>query len=122
MALENPGLEVRDAIEAGVAWLERSKVTRLRIDRIPAEPVRFKYHTSRYDLVAVEDPSAGPLWARFYEIETNRPFMANRDGKKVYRLADVERERRTGYSWYGPYAERLLEIDYPAWRKRFPHP
>jgi hypothetical protein len=44
--------------------------------------------------------------------------MANRDGKRVYRLADVDRERRTGYSWYGGYATRLLSQDVPAWQKR----
>lgn len=120
MRLENPSLAVRQAIESGVAWLERSQIKNLRLERVPAEPVRFQHHTSRFDLVAVEDPAAPPLWARFYEIDTNRPFMANRDGKKVYRLADVERERRTGYSWYGAYARGLLEHDYPAWRKRWP--
>jgi PelA/Pel-15E family pectate lyase len=120
MNLNAPSPAVRQAIESGVAWLERSQITNLRLERVPVEPVRFQYHTSRFDLVAVEDPGAPPLWARFYEIDTNRPFMANRDGKKVYRLANVERERRTGYSWYGPYAKGLLERDYPAWRKRWP--
>lgn len=119
MQRSDPSPAVRQAIESGVAWLERSQIKNLRLERVPAEPVRFQHHTSRFDLMAVEDPHAPPLWARFYEIDTNRPFMANRDGKKVYRLSDVERERRTGYSWYGPYAKGLLESDYPAWRKRW---
>ena len=95
------------------------EVEGLRIERVPAEPVRYAAHTSRHDVVAIEDPQAAPLWARFYEIDTNRPFMANRDGKKVFRLADVERERRTGYSWYGGYATALLERGYPDWRKKW---
>ena len=86
---------------------------------MPAETIRYRNHTSRDDLIAVEDPRAAPIWARFYEIDTNRPFMANRDAKKVYRLADVDRERRTGYSWYGAYATGLLENEYPAWRKKW---
>ena len=31
----------------------------------------------------VMDPNAEPTWARFYEIDTNRPFFCNRDGIKV---------------------------------------
>lgn len=119
MRIEPPTVEVRGAIEAAVAWLERSTIRDLRIERVPAEPVRYQHHTSRYDVVAIEDPNAPPLWARFYEIETNRPFMANRDGQKVYRLADVQRERRTGYSWYNHAAQSLLESEYPAYRKRW---
>jgi PelA/Pel-15E family pectate lyase len=122
MAIEQPSPEVCRAIEAGVRWLERSQIRGLRIERVPAETVRYANHTSRDDVVAIEDPSAPPLWARFYEIDTNRPFMANRDGTKVFRLADVDRERRTGYSWYGAYAARLLERDYPAWQKKWGTP
>lgn len=119
MELENPNPQVRAAIEGGVAWLERSKISGLRIERVPADVVRFDRHTSRFDLRAVADPTSEPIWARFYEIDTNRPFMANRDGKKVYQLADVERERRTGYSWYGYYPKGLLESTWPAWRRRW---
>ena len=59
-----------------------------------------------------------PLWARFHEIGSNRPFMANRDGKKVYSLSKVALERRTGYAWYGSWPARILERDYPAWKAR----
>jgi PelA/Pel-15E family pectate lyase len=119
MRLDNPSAEVRTAIQAGVDWLERSKIVGLRIERVPAETIRYRNHTSRDDLVVVEDPQAAPIWARFYEIDTNRPFMANRDGKKVFRLADVERERRTGYSWYGAYATGLLTRENPAWCRKW---
>ncbi len=119
MDIENPSPEVKNAIHAGVAWLERSQIHGLRIEEVEAAKIRYKYHTSTTDVIAVEDPAAPPLWARFYEIETNRPFMANRDGTKVYRLAEVERERRTGYSWYGKYANSLLKKEYPAWKQRW---
>jgi PelA/Pel-15E family pectate lyase len=65
----------------------------------------------------VEDPNAPTLWARFYDLETGQPFFCNRDGEKVYRLADVELERRSGYAWYGAWATQLLEKDYPALRR-----
>jgi PelA/Pel-15E family pectate lyase len=90
----------------------------MRLEKISAEPVRHKYHTSTEDVRVVEDPTATPLWARFYEIETNRPFLANRDGRMVFTLAEVERERRTGYRWYGEFAKSLLQTEYPAWKAR----
>lgn len=116
MSVRPPRPEVTRAVEAAVRWLERSKIRGVRVDNVPAEPVRYEFHTSTEDRVLVRAPDAPPLWARFYELDTNRPFMANRDGKKVYSLAEVERERRTGYRWYGAFATELLEKEYPAWK------
>lgn len=118
MEIEQPSAEVRAAIDAAAAWFEGSVIHGLRIERVPIDRVRFPNHTAKFDVIERPDPDAPPLWARFYELDTNRPFMANRDGGKVYRLADVELERRTGYGWYGGYATRLLERDYPQWQTR----
>jgi PelA/Pel-15E family pectate lyase len=116
MGFEKPSPEIVKAIESAIKWFERSKISGLRIEQVPAETVQYEFHKATFDRIAVEDPNAPPIWARFYEIQTNRPFMANRDGVKVYTLAEVSRERRTGYSWYGYYAESLLEKNHPAWR------
>ena len=118
MEFEKPSSEIVRAIECAVKWFERSKIQGLRVEQIDAEPVQYEFHTSTFDRRAVDDPTAPPIWARFYEIETNRPFMANRDGIKVYTLEKVDRERRTGYSWYGYYPRDLLEKEYPAWRAK----
>lgn len=118
MGFEKPSPEIVRAIEGAVKWFDRSKIYGLRIERVQAETVRYENHTSTFDLRAVNDPAAPPIWARFYEIDSNRPFMANRDGIKVYTLEEVTRERRTGYSWYGYYPKDLLEKDYPAWRAK----
>ena len=67
----------------------------------------------------VADPSAPPLWARFYELGTNRPMFCGRDGVKRYSLAEIEYERRNGYSWYTDSPAELLQKDYPAWRSRW---
>lgn len=118
MAIENPSPEVITAIESAVAWLESARLTGFRVERVAADPERFDYHAADYDLVIVEDETAKPIWARFYDLQTNQPFLANRDGNRVYKLEDVLYERRTGYSWYGYWPEKLLATDYPAWRKK----
>ncbi|MBW7864337.1 MAG: pectate lyase [Candidatus Hydrogenedens sp.] len=115
MSIEPPTPEIVRAVNGAVKWFGRSAIRGLRIERVPAETVRYEHHTSDSDVRAVEDPDAPRIWARFYELDTNRPFMANRDGVKVYSLAEVDRERRTGYAWYGGAPEALLSKEYPAW-------
>lgn len=109
---------VAEAIEAAVAWFKAAAIHGIRVERVPIEPVRFEHHTATTDRVVIEDPDAPPIWARFYEIETNRPFFANRDGVKVYRLEDVALERRSGYGWYTGAPGVLLEREHPAWKAR----
>ncbi len=118
MAIENPTPEIVNAIESAVRWFDEAKSEGIRLKRVEIEPVRFKNHTATTDLIVVEDSDAPPLWARFHEIGTNHPFMANRDGKKVYSLSEVALERRTGYAWYGSWPTRILERDYPEWQAR----
>lgn len=113
MAIETPDARVREAIEAAVAWFERSRLAGIRvIDRPdPAQPKGF-------DRVVVADPQAPPLWARFYEIGADRPIFCGRDGVIKSSLAEIEYERRTGYGWYTDRPAALLAKDYPAWRRR----
>ena len=70
------------------------------------------------DRVVVADPSAPPLWARFYTIGTNKPFFSDRDGIAKDSLAEIGYERRNGYAWYTNSPAALLAEDYPAWRRR----
>ena len=44
--------------------------------------------------------------------------LANRDSVRVYDYSQIHHERRTGYAWYGIWAEKLLSEEYPAWQAR----
>ena len=70
------------------------------------------------DLKVVADPQAPPLWARFYDLETNRPIFLGRDSVVHYEVSQIERERRRGYRYYGDRPAALLRDDYPAWKRR----
>ena len=67
-------------------------------------------------LKAVEQ--ADGRWARFYEIGTNRPIFAGRDGIVRYSVNEIEQERRDGYAWFGNWARTLVSTEYPAWKGR----
>jgi len=43
------------------------------------------------------------LWARLYEVGTNKPIYGDRDGKVHYTLEEISEERRSGYSWQSSY-------------------
>ncbi len=115
MEIEKPPPQITEAIESAVAWFEEVKIEGKRVKVVPAPNT-----PKGRDRVVVADPSGPPLWARFYEIETNRPFYCSRDGVPKYQLSQISYERRNGYSWLGTYAESLLKEEYPAWRQREP--
>jgi PelA/Pel-15E family pectate lyase len=97
MSLEDLTPEIRRAIDAGARWFERTQITGLREVR------------DNGNKRVIKDSSAPPLWARFYEIGTNRPIFAGRDGVKRYSLDEIEAERRNGYAWYGLWGTAVLD-------------
>jgi PelA/Pel-15E family pectate lyase len=105
MSIEKPSAEVIRAVDAGVAWFEAAKLKGVRQTRVDG------------DKRIVSDLDAPALWARFYEIGTNRPFFSGRDGVKKYSIAEIESERRNGYAWYGEWG-RDLPAHHAAWIKR----
>jgi pectinesterase len=111
MSLDNPSPEVVRAVDAAVAWLESVKLEGIRQTVERDQEGRNK--------VIVKDPAAPPLWARFYEIQTNRPFFCDRDGVPKYTIAEIGHERRNGYAWYGTWPQSLLQEQYPAWKKKW---
>jgi PelA/Pel-15E family pectate lyase len=102
MSIEDPSLQVIDAVNASCRWFEKAQIRNTRVERRDG------------DKVVAADPDAPPIWARFYEIETNRPIFSGRDGVIKYSLSEIEHERRNGYSWYGSSGRKVLD----AWPKR----
>jgi pectate lyase len=113
MSLDRPSPEVVKAVEAAVAWFEAAKLPGIRV--VTEKDAKSPRGTNK---VVVKDAKAPPMWARFYEIGTNRPIFSDRDGVAKRELADIGYERRNGYAWLGYWPRQLLEREYPAWKKR----
>ena len=109
MSIKDPSPAVVDAIESAVKWFEESQLKGIKWVE--------KRDSRGIDRVVVKDPEGGSIWARFYEIGSNRPIFVGRDGIVKYELAEIEHERRTGYNWYVDEPAKLLKEDYPAWQK-----
>jgi PelA/Pel-15E family pectate lyase len=114
MGIDHPSPRMIEAIQAAVAWFDQAKLAGIKLVEKPDRSL-----PRGYDRVVVQDAQAEPLWARFYEIGTNRPIFCGRDGVIKYSLAEIEHERRTGYRWYVSAPTRLLAKDYPAWQKKW---
>ncbi|WP_062061679.1 pectate lyase [Cellvibrio sp. OA-2007] len=105
MDLESPSSEIINAIHAAAAWYEENKIV-------------GKTWT-RGDALLKEDTNAPPMWARFYEIGTNKPLFGDRDDSVHYELAKVSEERRLGYAWYTTSPNEVL-AKYTRWAKQYP--
>lgn len=114
MDLDNPSPAVKRAIDSAVDWFNQAKIEGQRV-RWEQDP-KSKRPTDR---VVVDDPSAEPIWARFYAIGTNRPMFVGRDGIIHDHLADIERERRLGYAWLGDWPSDLVNEEYPKWQTKW---
>jgi len=114
MSIEKPGPEIIEAVQGAVAWFDQAGLEGIREIR-----KQDKTKPGGWDKVVIEDSSAPPIWARFYDIETNKPIFCSRDGIPKATLAEISHERRNGYSWLGYYAKDLLAKDYPAWQKKW---
>jgi len=113
MSIDHPSAEVKAAIESAVAWFEKVKIPGYTVKDI-ADPKQPKGR----DRVLVPAPGA-VLWARFYELDTDRPIYVGRDSRVHYQLSEVENERRTGYGYAGTWPSTLLSEEYPKWRQKY---
>lgn len=105
MTIKNPDSDTINAIHGAARWFEQNKITGYRWTR--AEP----------KLVA--DENAPTMWARFYELNTNKPIFGDRDNSVHYNVEEISEERRKGYAWYNTTATNVL-AKYREWFKQHP--
>ena len=84
------------SINAAITWMDKVKIMGIKVEN------------TGNDRIVVQDPSAGPIWARFYTLDANKPLFVDRDGSIHDTMAELSQERRTGYSWYGSWPKNLV--------------
>jgi PelA/Pel-15E family pectate lyase len=117
MSIKKPSAAIINAIDKAYDWFNASKITGIRVETIKAPVDTTPYTISRSDRIVVKDAAAPAIWTRYYELKTHRPLFCNRDSQVVYSLAEVARERRTGYAWYNYEPQKVLD-KYEEWKKK----
>lgn len=109
MDIPNPSPEIITAVENAIAWFEKSKIEGIRLEY-------YRNAEGQRDYRVVPCENCPPMWARFYDLDTNRPFFSDRDGIKKYDISQIGHERRTGYSWYNRDGSTVLSR-YKMWKR-----
>lgn len=107
MDIPNPSLAEQQAVRAAVAWLRKTAIYGQRWGATP------------HGRGLTADPNSGPLWARYYQIGTDKPIFGDRD-KSIHDTVDeISLERRNGYRWYSSDPQQALDR-FAQWFKQHP--
>jgi PelA/Pel-15E family pectate lyase len=105
MELPNPDSNIVAAVDAAAAWFEKTEMHDVAW--------KFANNDGRHLISA---PGGGPIWARYYEIGSDRPIFGDRDKTIHDNVDEISKERRDGYAWFNDDAKRMLE-HYANWKK-----
>lgn len=108
MRFKNPSAEMKTAIISALSWFEANKITGYKFGQVVDALSNVK------NMALVKDSTA-VVWARFYDLTNNKPIFGDRDNTVKYQLEELSNERRNGYAWYGSFAQKLIEKEYPKW-------
>lgn len=118
MNIDNPNEKIIQSIQSAVKWFAYSQIFNTRVETFDAPEFDSKYKKVSDDRRVVIDSTAPPIWTRYYELGTGRPLFCDRDSKYLYSMAEVSRERRSGYAWYTYEPSKVLK-KYPEWQKKW---
>jgi PelA/Pel-15E family pectate lyase len=106
MSLPDRTPEIVRAVDGVVAWFQKTAI----------RDVAFRPSPDGTGRKLQAAPGNGPIWARYYDIATDRPIFGDRDKSIHDNVNEISQERRNGYSWFGDGPKRALER-YAQWKK-----
>lgn len=109
MNIENPSEDIIRAVKGGVKWLREHEIKGIKTERYRNE--------KGMNEVRVVPAEGNIVWARFYDLDTQKPYFCGRDGIKRESIYQIERERRAGYGWYTQAPAKVLKA-YPKWLRK----
>jgi len=109
MELPDPNAKIVTAVHEAAAWLEKAEIHDFVFKRVGEDGREL-----------VPTPGAEPLWARYYQIGTDRPIFGDRDKTIHSDVSEISKERRNGYSWFSAKPMRALDR-YALWKEAHPN-
>lgn len=111
MEIPNPSNRIKEAVNGAMEWFESHKLMGIRLES-------YRDKNGQNDRRVVNDSKAGPIWARYYDLENEQPFFCDRDGVPKKHLSEIGHERRNGYGWYSDGPARLYRL-YNRWKAKY---
>ena len=108
MSLQQPSTQVKAAISDGISWLRAHAIYNRAVVGGRSTP------EGRH---LIDQDGAGPLWARFYALDTEKPIFGDRDKTLHDDMNDISLERRNGYAWFNTAPAAALS-EYDTWKVR----
>lgn len=105
LSLDSPSPEVVAAIEGAMTWFRANALHGVVWNRNATTGSGLEPR-----------PGARDLWARFYELGTDKPIFGDRDRTIHFIETEVSSERRHGYSWFSSEPADLFPR-YEKWRR-----
>ena len=103
MELPKPDSNIVASVRGAAAWFEKTQIRDVAFRKVGTE-----------GRTLIASPGSGPLWARYYEIGTDKPIFGDRD-KTIHDVVDeISRERRDGYAWFTENPGEVLR-KYQKW-------
>lgn len=109
---QEPSETIKKAIHDAIRWFEHHDIEGYRFD------TDTDAQTGKTTRKLIADPTVN-TWARFYDIQNNKPVFGDRDNSITYDFDDISEERKQGYAWYGIWPQKLVDNDYPKWLKKW---
>jgi PelA/Pel-15E family pectate lyase len=115
MSLPEPTPAEVAAVHAACAWFTKVEIFGFRYGS--GNFMADRSSPGGRKLMAVD--GAGPIWARYYQIGSDKPIFGDRDKTIHDDVNELSLERRNGYSWYNTEGIALLN-EYKTWAQAHP--
>lgn len=106
MSLPRPSAQVKAAISGGISWLRGHAIYNKAV--VGGRNTPEGRHL-------IDQQGAGPLWARFYSLDSEKPIFGDRDKTLHDDMNEISLERRNGYAWFNSAPTAALS-EYDKWR------
>ena len=113
MSLPEPSDSIITAVSSAVEWLQQHVIRDMQIEYfVNADGKRDRRLVHHF---------GSNIWARYYDLQTEEPYVCDRDSRPQPSLEYIGYERRNGYSWYGNTPQRVIDR-FPDWLRRVRQP
>lgn len=102
MEEENQTEAIRESLNGARNWLMGHAIKNTVVEH-------FTNKEGQPDIRLKKKKGAPLLWARFYDLVSEKPFYCDRDGVPQDDLSKISYERRMGYGWISDSPSRLLK-------------